>query len=341
MAETTPPKRKVTIYDVADKAMVAISTVSRVLNNAPDVSEEMRERVMKVVDELQYRPSRAARTLAQQRVPTIALAIPNFTLPVHNELLKGIRDHLSGKNADVLICDLGAEAPEGALIAYLKRGTVDGLLVAAVPITDELDQQLRSSSRPVVCVGDTSASLDSYDWDHAAGARSAVRHLVAQGCSRIALIAGAETHPRSNLGIEAYQAALTEASLAVDPHLIVRAATIDGLTEEDGFAAMRRLLAETDAPDAVFALSDAMAVGARRALLNAGLAVPDDVKVIGYNDLKMSRFLGLSSVDMNIQEIGHQATELLLRRMEGSYTELPVSVKITPHVRARRSSGSA
>ncbi|GAB5519693.1 MAG: LacI family DNA-binding transcriptional regulator [Rhodothermales bacterium] len=341
MAESSPSKRKVTIYDVADKAMVAISTVSRVLNNASDVSEEMRERVMKVVDELQYRPSRAARTLAQQRVPTIALAIPNFTLPVHNELLKGIRDHLTGKNVDVLICDLGAEDPEGALIAYLKRGTVDGLLVAAVPITDELELQLRSSSRPVVCVGDTSASLDSYDWDHAAGARLAVRHLVSQGCSRIALIAGAETHPRSNLGVTAYHEALAEAELAVDARLVVRAATIDGLTEEDGFAAMRQLLDQTAAPDAVFALSDAMVVGARRALLEAGHKIPDEVKVVGYNDLKISRFLGLSSVDMNIQEMGHQATELLLRRMEGSYTELPVSVRITPQVRPRMSSGGA
>lgn len=340
MAETGPSRRKVTIYDVADRAMVAISTVSRVLNNAPDVSEEMRARVMKVVDELQYRPSRAARALAQQRVPTIALAIPNFTLPVHNELLKGIRDHLAGKNVDVLVVDLGSEDPEAELGAYLKRGTVDGLLVAAVPITDELAQQLQSTSRPVVCVGDTSALLDSYDWDHAAGAKLAVRHLAQQGCQQIAILAGHEGHPRSNAAIEAYRATLDEAGLAFDAQLVVRAASKDGLTEEDGFATMERLLA-TRTPDAVFALSDTMAMGAYRALTAAGHSVPGDVKLIGYNDLKLSRYLDLSSVDMDIQDMGHQATERLLRRMAGSDTDSPVSVRITPQVRVRRSSVGA
>lgn len=340
MAETGSSKRKVTIYDVADRAMVAISTVSRVLNNAPDVSAEMRERVMKVVDELQYRPSRAARTLAQQRVPTIALAIPNFTLPVHNELLKGIRDHLAGKNVDVLVVDLGSEDPEAELGAYLKRGTVDGLLVAAVPITAELEQQLRSSSRPVVCVGDTSPSLDSYDWDHAAGARLAVRHLAEQGCKQIAILAGHEGHPRSNAAIDAYRTALNEANISFDAALVVRATSKDGLTEEDGVVTTERLLA-TRTPDAVFALSDTMAMGAYQALTAAGHRIPADVKIIGYNDLKISRYLDLTSVDMNIQDMGHQATELLLRRMDGSYTELPVSVRITPQVRVRRSSVSA
>src|SRR6056297_1403705 len=136
MPKDESDQEKTTIYDVAEHAGVAISTVSRVLNNSQDVSDATRDRVMSAIRELQFRPNRTAKSLAQRATRTIAVAVPTFTTPFHNELLKGVRDRLDDADIDLLLCDLDWEAPKKTLFNFLDRGAMDGLIVAGLPIDE-------------------------------------------------------------------------------------------------------------------------------------------------------------------------------------------------------------
>jgi LacI family transcriptional regulator len=333
-------KSKVTIYDVAARAKVAISTVSRVLNNSADVSDMTRARVLKAIDELKYRPDRTAKKLAQQRTPTIAVAIPTYTTPFHNELLKGVRMGLKDFEVDLLLCDLGWRAPVKTLSGFLRRGTVDGLLLAGVHVDEAVAGELASVHAPTVIIGSFHESHTSYDWDDVAGARAAVEHLVAQGHSRIGMIRSFSDSAIQADRIAGYRDALGAADIAFDQDLIQSGSTRkhEGFSEEAGHEAMIALLALDPQPTAVFASSDVQAIGAWSAIVEAGLKVPQDVAVVGYDDLKTSQYLGLSSVDQSIQTIGREATESLISRMEADTNEPPTSRVLTPRLRVRRSS---
>ncbi|MBO6577193.1 MAG: LacI family DNA-binding transcriptional regulator [Rhodothermales bacterium] len=333
-------KSKVTIYDVAARAKVAISTVSRVLNNSADVSDMTRARVLKAIDELKYRPDRTAKKLAQQRTPTIAVALPTYTTPFHNELLKGVRMGLKEQEVDLLLCDLGWRAPVKTLSGFLRRGTVDGLLLAGVEVDDRVAEELSTLHAPTVIIGSTREGMESFDWDDVAGARAAVEHLVSQGHQRVGMIRSFSDSSIQNDRIQGYREALTSAGLAFQPELVRSGSTRkhEGFSEEAGHEAMQALLALDERPTAVFASSDVQAIGAWSAIVEAGLKVPEDIAVVGYDDLKTSQYLGLSSVDQSIQTIGREATVSLVARMEDELTEDPAQRVLTPRLRVRRSS---
>jgi LacI family transcriptional regulator, galactose operon repressor len=336
-----PPERtKVTIYDVAAKARVAISTVSRVLNNSADVSDMTRARVVRAIDELKYRPDRTAKKLAQQRSQTIAVALPTYSTPFHNELLKGVRAALTDREVDLLLCDLGWRAPVKTLLGFLRRGTVDGLLLAGVQMDDRLGGELSSLQAPVVIVGSTWDGFDSFDWDDVAGGRVAVEHLAAQGHDRIGMIRSFSDSSIQSDRIQGYKDALEEVGLTFDPSLIQAGSTEkhEGFSEEAGHEAMQSLLALARPPTAVFASSDVQAIGAWSAIVEAGLKVPSDIAVVGYDDLKTSQYLGLSSVDQAIQSIGRKATLSLMTQLEGDTDETPTSRTHIPRLHVRRSS---
>ena len=333
-------KNKVTIYDVAARARVAISTVSRVLNNSADVSDMTRARVLKAIDELKYRPDRTAKKLAQQRTPTIAVALPTYTTPFHTELLKGVRTGLKDREMDLLLCDLGWRAPVKTLSGFLRRGTVDGLLLAGVHVDNRVAEELASLHAPVMIIGSAWEGFECFDWDDVAGARAAVEHLVGQGHRRIGMIRSFSDSAIQADRIRGYQGALSAAEIPFSPELIQAGSTEkhEGFSEEAGHEAMQTLLALPDPPTAVFASSDVQAIGAWSAIAEAGLKVPNDVAVVGYDDLKTSQYLGLSSVDQAIQQIGREATALLLNRMDEDTDESPTGRTLIPRLRIRRSS---
>ena len=333
-------KAKVTIYDVADHAGVAISTVSRVLNNSPDVSERTRTRVLEAIEILQFRPDRVAKTLAQQRSRSIAIAIPTFTSPFHNELLKGVRSKLVGSDHDLLLFDLGSQDPLERLLGFLDRGTVDGLLLAGVPVDERLGPELKALRAPIVLVGHHHTQFDCFYWDNSIGAKAAVAHLVEQGHRRIGMI---RTHTDSYLQkqrIEGYRQALEEAGIPFDEHLLQSGTTEKhaGFSEEHGYEAMPRLLAIDPPVTAVFASSDVQAIGAWKAIREAGKNVPDDIALVGYDDIKTSKFLGLSSVDQTMEGVGQEAAERLLYRLDNPGTEDRIARLIIPELRIRESS---
>lgn len=312
---------KVTIYDVADEAGVAISTVSRVLNNSQEVAESTRKRVLEAIDRLQFRPQRTARTLARQKVHALAVAVPSFTTYFYNELLKGVKDCLDEEeDIDLLLCNLGSSEPLPTLMRFLNRGAVDGLLLATLPVDQELLQELRRLRAPVVLVGNSSDHFDCFYWDDVMGSEKAVSHLIKEGHQRIGMIAAHNWSYAGDDRIEGYKKALAAHNLSFDPALVQSGETTKhaGYSEEAGYEAMERLLQRAPDLTAVFAGSDVQAIGAWKALRDAGYAVPDDIALIGYDNIKLSRFLGLSTVDHHLHEVGMQATRLLLERMEGS-----------------------
>ncbi len=337
-----PEKAKATIYDVAEYAGVAISTVSRVLNNSQDVSDLTREKVLKAIEKLQFRPHRMAKTLAQKKTHLLAIALPTFTTPFHNELLKGVRNCLRDRTEDIdlLLCDLGSRDPYGRLLSFLKRGTVDGLLLAGMPLDDKIIAELKALYAPVVLVGYQNDEFDSYYWDDVSGARVAVEHLVRQGHTRIAMIR-AYTESDFQAGrLKGYREALKAGGLDFDESIVVHGKTTKhgGFSEEAGYEAMQELLETAPDVTAVFASSDVQAIGAWKALRDAGKRVPEDVALVGYDDIKTSRYIGLSSVDQSMDEVGQEATELLLRRLSGDTSDWPNSVLIQPKLCVRESS---
>ncbi|MFQ5572375.1 MAG: LacI family DNA-binding transcriptional regulator, partial [Rhodothermales bacterium] len=255
-------RSKVTIYDVAHHAGVAISTVSRVLNNSSDVSDQTRARVLKTIETLNFRPHRVAKKLAQRQTPSLAIAIPTFTTPFHNELLKGVRNHLHTHDCDLLLFDLGSTSPLERLLNMLKRGTVDGLLLVGVAVGNQLSQELNALRSPVVLVGHHHAHFDCLYWDNAQGSRAAVQHLIHRGHRRIGLIRSYSDSYFQLQRIEGYRQALEEAGLPYDETLVQSGTTEKhaGFSEEHGYEAMKLLL-KRDPVTAIFASSDVQAIG--------------------------------------------------------------------------------
>jgi len=337
---SNPPRSKPTIYDVADRAGVAISTVSRVLNDSMEVSDATRKKVRDAVEALHFRPNRTAKSLAQQSSRTLAVAVPTFTTPFHNELLKGVRSRLKKVDIDLLLCDLKWAAPESTLINFLDRGAMDGLLVAGLPVDERIGAELRKLGAPVVLIGSQWDPLDSFYWDETAGVRLAVEHLIDQGHERIGMITTHVEGAVSRARVRGYQETLAGAGLAVRDAWVATGSTEKhaGFSEEAGHEAMQDLLRADPGVTAVLASSDVQAIGAWQAIRQAGLEVPDDVALVGYDDVKVSRFIGLSSVAQNMHDIGEEATDLLLRRLNGNEQPDSFSRQVAPELIVRTSS---
>lgn len=309
---------KRTIYDVASEAGVAISTVSRVLNGSSEVADATRERVLDAIEKLQFRPQRTARTLAQQVTHTLAVAMPSFTSLFFVEILKGVKDELRTHDIDLLLCNLGSNDPHQTLHRFLNRGAVDALLLASLPLDDQLERDLATLHAPVMLIGPESAAFDNLYWDEAAGAELAVRHLADQRHRRIGFIAAHPWRHNAERRLEGYRRGLEEAGIGFDPALVVTGDTEKhaGFSEEAGYEAMQRLLSiEGNAITAVCASSDVQAFGAWAALRDAGLSVPHDIALVGYDNLKLSRYLGLTTIDQQMYDVGRRATQRLLHRM--------------------------
>jgi LacI family transcriptional regulator len=340
MTEKEKDQSKATIYDVADHAGVAISTVSRVLNDSQDVADGTREQVLSAIRELQFRPNRTAKSLAQHSTRTIAVAVPTFTTPFHTELLKGVRDCLDDEDVDLLLCDLEWEAPQATLHNFLEGGAMEGLLLVGVAADDELAEELSMLGIPVVLVGTHLDGFDSFFWEDEPGAKLAVNHLLEEGYTRIGMITTPHNNRIRNARVEGYRQALEEAGIDFDSELVVHGHTRkhDGFSEESGYEAMQDLLALDEPVEAAFASSDVQAIGAWQAIREEGLEVPDDFAFVGYDDIKVSRFIGLTSVAQNMYDVGNESTDLLLSRLSSSGPEKFTSRLVEPQLQVRKSS---
>lgn len=316
LAKTNLDTSKLTLEDIADMAGVSRSTVSRVINEHPAVSEAVRQRVWDIVNETGYRPHPAARSLASQRSNIIGLVIPRrvhtfFTDPYFSSLTEGVAQACNKHSYMLSLFLFYTEEDERRLFPFVSRpGIVDGIIIQSTHAADEMFQQLSQSDVPSIVAGRPMHVADfSYvDVDNVAGAHTAVRHLVHLGRQRIGSITGPLSTTAGLDRFEGYQNALSESRLPQDERLYIEG----DFTESSGYYCAQRLMPFK--PDAIFVASDIMAVGALRAIREAGLKVPQDIAIVGFDDLPPATRTSppLTTIRQPIRRMGIELVEKLL-----------------------------
>ena len=305
-----------TLEDIAQRAGVSRSTVSRVVNDLPNVRPDVRKRVLEVIQTTGFQPNAAARTLASRRSWMIGLVLPRgvssfFADPYFPRLTQGIAQACNQYNYTLGLFLVGTKEDEEKIYPRVShKGYLDGILVQSGQIGDQLIDHLVSSNIPLVIAGRPFHCEDvSYiDVDNVNAAYKAVSHLIRLGYKRIGTIAGLSNSTVSLDRKEGYLKALVERGHPVDESLIVEG----DFTEASGYYAMKKLLAAS--PDAIFAASDIMAIGAMRAVREAGLRVPDDIAFVGFDDLPFATLPDpqLTTIRQPIYRLGFKAVEILI-----------------------------
>lgn len=303
----------VTIKDVARKAEVSVATVSRVFSGANVVREETSRRIRDVAAQLRYTPHVGARSLTTSKTHTLGVLLPDLYGEFFSEIIRGIDAATRRSGYHILVSSSHSDAREVELAIRSMRGRVDGLILMspdldAKPLVDSLPE-----GQPIVLLNSSirQPGVASVRIANKRGAKEMVRHLISHGFKRIAMITGAVQNIDGDQRRSGYRAALKEAGIALNPCLEVQG----DFTEDSGYEAARRLL-ENRAyrPRAIFAANDAMAFGALSALREAGVGVPDEIAVAGFDDIPIARHMSpsLSSVHVPIAELGERATEILI-----------------------------
>lgn len=304
-------------------------TVSRAINESGYVSPEAREKIMRAIKELDYHPNGLARSLKRRRTHVVGILLPDIGHPFSAELSRHLEQTLlsRGYTSFISTSQRSIEREQTALNAFFDH-RVDGIVVATLETRAGNDSLLRFVNRglPVVIVGRTlnHPNLDQVIADHWKGGHELVAHFVSLGHKRIGFI-GASVVMNSGLPrFQGYLDGLREHGCSVAPELIVGP---DGdspafATQEEGYEGMKRLLALSNPPTAVFARNDAVAIGALRAAREAGRRVPDDIAVAGFDNVPVSAYTSppLTTVNQPTAEIGQKAAEYLLDRIEGRVT---------------------
>ena len=332
----------VRMKDIARDLGVSVVTVSKVLRNHSDIGEETRERVLKRMKELNYQPNLAARALVTGRTSMAGLIVPDLTHPFFAQVAKGLSQVLRKKGYGLLISS-SEEDPEleRREIDQLLARRVDVLIIASAQWTVESFRRIEECNTPYVLIDRQFAGLAAnfVGVDDVAVGAMATGHLLAAGARRVAHIRGPEVS--TALGrVEGYRQALAARGLAPLAGYVAAGGSGDDRGDVSGYQAMRRLLALEPRPDGVFCYNDPIAMGALKAILEAGLRVPEDVAVVGCGNVLYAELLRvpLSSVDQDSASIGKQAARLALSLVESKTRPRPRSVLVKPTLVVRQSS---
>jgi LacI family transcriptional regulator len=304
-----------TLEEVARLAGVSRSTVSRVINNEPNVSPETRERVLDAIQKSGYRPHAVARSLVTNRTHIIGMVISEsvttlFTDPFFPLLLRGATEACNAHQYQLMLSLFTARS--GGQEMYervLRNGYLDGVIVTSASLDDPLIPQLLRDSIPLVSVGRYPDPRVHYvDVDNVGGAQMAVEHLIRLGHRRIGVITGRLDMAAGQDRLEGYRQALQAHKIPVEDALIAEG----DFTEGSGITAMRQLLKAS--PTAVFAASDIMAIGALRELIEVGMEVPGDIALVGFDNIPVSGVVQppLSTVRQPIERLGAMAVDVLI-----------------------------
>ncbi len=336
-----PPFRgRATIRDIADLAGVSIATVSRVLNDRPDVAPETRENVLQVVREHGFSTNRGARGLSSGRTGMIGLTLPLVADAYFGPMLSGAAEALYERDMRIVLAPtLHEHDREVSLLERLMRGTTDG---AILMLPEESIEELRMLQRqgfPFVVVDPREPPPEGVACVaamHASGAKEATEHLLALGHRRIGAIAGAPGWYATEERLLGFRAALAAAGILLDPELIV----YSDWRMPRGTEAAEQLLALPDPPTAIFGFNDNVAIGALHAARKRGLSVPDDLSVVGFDDTELAVIVTpqLTSVRQPLAEMGRMGVSLLIRILEGQRVDA-LRVELATKLVVRESTG--
>jgi DNA-binding LacI/PurR family transcriptional regulator len=325
----TTSRERPTLEQVAARAGVGRGTVSRVINGSPQVSDRARQAVEAAVSELGYVPNLAAQALVTRRTDAVALVVSEsedrlFGEPFFAGVVRGIGAGVAAAGRQLVLALTDGSHDERPLERYLTPQHVDGVLLLSLHGDDPLPRHLAEQGLPVVLGGRPAGSWRGpyVDVDNIGGARAGVTHLLERGRRRIAAIAGPQDMGAGQDRLTGYRQALAAAGVPADERLVV----VGDFSEASGLAAMRSLLRNVPDVDAVFAANDPMAIGALRALRDAGRSVPGDVAVLGFDDSPLARVTEppLSTVRQPVEEMGRRMAELLVRLIADEEADGPV-----------------
>jgi LacI family transcriptional regulator len=314
-------KRSATILDVAREAGVSVSTVSRVLNSKVDVASETFEKVQGIIEELGYTSSLAARGMRSSRTDVIGLIMPDVSSAYCIEVMRGVNQAIAKIDYDLIVYTTGdirkygTADQERRYVALLNGGITDGVIVVTPAATDF------STDAPVVAIDPNNESPDcpAIIANNRAGALAAMNYLTGLGHRRIGFITGRLDLVSANQRLQGYRDGLAACGITPDEELI----QVSDYTTETGLACTRRLLALENPPTAIFASNDMSAVGVYQAAMEAGVRIPQNLSVIGFDNLRESLFLtpALTTIDQFISDMGATAIEMVVKLVNGETLE--------------------
>ena len=332
-------KKQPSLVDVARRAKVNISTVSRTINQTGKIGAETQARVLKVMREMGYRPNRVARRLRARDATThlLGLIIPNIQNPFFADLARGVEDVAYKHNYAVLLCNYDEdEAKERFYLDVMQAESVDGIILPPIHESDEAVMQVVQAGTPVVCVDRSlsNSALDKVEVDNRRGAFIAVEHIISHGHRRIGLIAGPADSSTGRERLQGCKDALVAAGLPVKAELT----KFGDYKEGSGRQLAQELLSLAEPPSALFVSNGLMMIGALEAIAALGLKIPKQIALVGYDELPLAAVFNppLTLVKQPAYEVGKSAAELLLNRIEDPKRP-PTSLKLQPELIVRKS----
>lgn len=302
-------QKTITIQDVAKAAGVSVTTVSRVLNDKDDVAQDTYQRVQKVIDNLGYTSNLAARSMRSRKKGLIGMVVPDIGFPYSIEIMKGVNRAIAESNSDLLVYTTGEIYKEGTVsreqyyVSLLNSSLTDGVIIvasaAATFITDA----------PIIAVDPhhINPNYPSVQGTNYQGALDAMEHLILLGHKRIGFICGRPEIGSGVRRLEGYREALTQAGIPIDEDLIVEG----DFTTPSGNRGTKLLMSLENPPTAIFASNDQTAIGVYQAAEELGLQIPDDLSVIGFDNITEANYLGLTTIDQKLSEMGYEAMQML------------------------------
>jgi LacI family transcriptional regulator len=307
----------VTIYDVAREAGVSMATVSRVVNNNPNVKPQTRKKVFEAIERLGYRPNAVARGLASKKTTTVGVVIPDISNAIFAEVARGIEDIATMYRYNIILCNADKKKDkEISVINTLLEKQVDGLLFMGGVVTQEHIEAFRTSSVPIVLCAttDNNNTIPAVDINHEEAAFDAVRLLIEHGHRNIGMISGTLQDPANGYArYQGYKKALEQANIPLREDYV----RVGNYRYESGIEAMKYFLSLPERPTAIFSATDEMAIGAIHTIQDAGLNVPEDISVISVDNSRMASMVRplLTTVAQPMYDIGAVSMRLLTKLM--------------------------
>jgi LacI family transcriptional regulator len=323
-----PASKKATIYDVAKHAGVSITTVSRMLNAPDKVNSKTREKVLAAIDQLSFVPKAEARARAMQHTGRIGVLSPFFTAPSFIQRLRGVAETLSPENYELVIYTVDSNDHfQGYLSSLPLTGNLDGLIILSLPVDDTQVRRLIDHGLPTVLIEYPHPKLNCVEIDDVEGGYMGAAYLLSKGHRRIAFLGDTDLpeysiHPVS-LRLRGFRRALKEARIKL-PDTFVRLAPY---SQEQTRKVAKELLNLPEPPTAIFAATDFQALGVLKAARQLGFKVPEQLSVIGFDDLDIAEYFDLTTISQHLDESGRLAVELLLAQIE-SPSRPPRHVKL-------------